>query len=193
LNVEKKKEQITQALERAGLVEVEIMDNAIVDEVDSRMLGFMPHIVHYIGHGGLIRTNGREEGCLVLDDRQRKYQLCYEEQCSALLAGETCRLVVLNACKTAASSRIRRSVGLAPRLVRDGIPAVVAMRYEIVDDAAITFSHRFYWALACGWAVDAAVAWARKGLFLEEESSTRSDRSWFKPVVFMHAGDGRVF
>jgi hypothetical protein len=129
----------------------------------------------------------------VLEDRQRKYELCYGEHYSALLAGGTYRLIVLNACKTAASSKVRRLVGLAPRLARDGTPAVVAICYQIVDDAANSILQGFYWALARAWAVDAAVARARKGLLLEEESGTRSHRFWFMPVVFMHTPDRKIY
>lgn len=68
----------------------------------------------------------------------------------------------------------------------------VAMRYSILDDAAITFSREFYRALASGMSVDVAVADIRKRLFLDEESTRR-------PIELVHAGyfmlapDGRLF
>jgi CHAT domain-containing protein len=169
------------------------MDNAVVHEVHDRMRLFQPHVVHFIGHGGLISINGKEQGCLVLEDYQRRYKLVEEDKFCELVDHKISRLVVLNACNTAASSNVRRLVGLAPRLVRAGIPAVVAMRYPILDDAAVTFSREFYRALASGLAVDAAVGDARKGLFLDEESQKKADRSWFIPVLFMRAPDGRLF
>jgi hypothetical protein len=196
LDVAREKDQIARALHdwtEAKLVAVEMMDNAIVHEVHDRMRRFQPHVVHFIGHGGLISTNGRERGCLVLEDEQRQWKLVEGEQFCELMDHHNTRLVVLNACKTAASSGVRGMAGMAPRLVQAGMPAVVAMRYPILDDAAITFSREFYRALASGLAVDAAVADARKGLFLDEESSKQTDRTWFMPVLFMNAPDGRLF
>ncbi len=92
-----------------------------------------------------------------------------------------------------AAGEVRGLTGMAPRLVQAGIPAVVAMRYPIFDDAAITFSREFYRALASGLAVDSAIADARKGLFLAEESKGRTYRAWFMPVLFMRASDGSLF
>jgi catechol 2,3-dioxygenase-like lactoylglutathione lyase family enzyme len=64
------------------------------------------------------------------------------------------------------------------------------MRYPIADAAAITFSREFYRALSTGFAVDAAAADARKGLFLERGED---DRAWLTPVAFMRTPDGRIF
>jgi hypothetical protein len=47
-------------------------------------------------------------------------------------------------------------------MVRRGIPAVIAMQFEISDDAAIEFAPALYGALAARRAVDTAVAEARK-------------------------------
>ena len=41
--------------------------------------------------------------------------------------------------------------------MREGIPAVVAMQYEITDTAALAFAAGFYEALARGKPVDQAV------------------------------------
>jgi len=45
--------------------------------------------------------------------------------------------VILNACQSSASSSTQPMVGLAPNLVRRGLPAVVAMQYSIYDDTAV--------------------------------------------------------
>jgi len=194
LDVAKEKDQIARALSdwiMAKDVTLEIMDNAVVPNVHDRMRHFQPHVVHFIGHSG--RIEGKDQGVLVLEDEHRKFKFMGEENFCELVEPRICRLVVLNACKTAESSAVRGMAGIAPRLVLAGIPAVVAMRYPILDDAAITFSREFYRALASGLAVDAAVADARKGLFLDEESTRRTNRSWFMPVVLMRAPDGRLF
>ena len=193
LDANQEKKHITVALHEwseAGSLKVEIMDHAIVSEIRQKLRRFKPQIVHFIGHGGFLENRGEESGCLVLEDEERRCKLIDELGFSEMVDVETTRLVVLDACETAASSSIRALSGLAPRLVQVGMSAVVAMRYPIKDEAAITFSREFYRALAARFAVDAAVADARGGLFLEWGAD---HRSWFTPVVFMRAPDGRLF
>jgi CHAT domain len=58
------------------------------------------------------------------------------------------RLVFLNSCEGAKGSESDAFSSTAATLVRRGIPAVVAMQYEITDKAAIEFSRDFYEAVA---------------------------------------------
>ena len=60
---------------------------------------------------------------------------------------DTVRLIFLNACKTAMSSRegeLDPFGGVATSLIEAGIPAVVAMQFPISDKAAINFSRTFF-------------------------------------------------
>jgi tetratricopeptide (TPR) repeat protein len=75
----------------------------------------------------------------------------------------------------------------AATLVRSGIPAVVAMQYEITDRAAIEFSRSFYEALADGLPVDAVVAEARTAIKMG------SALEWGTPVLYMRSEDGLIF
>jgi hypothetical protein len=79
---------------------------------------------------------------------------------------------------------------VAQSLVQGGLPAVVAMQFEITDRAAIVFAHEFYRAMADGYPVDAAITEARKVLLTE---SRGSGLEWGTPVLYMRAPDGRVF
>ena len=49
-------------------------------------------------------------------------------------------------------------------LARWGLPAVLAMQYEITDQAAVEFTRAFYEALSEQQPVDAALASARKAI-----------------------------
>ena len=51
--------------------------------------------------------------------------------------------------------------GVAPALMRAGIPGAVAMQYEVYDDSATAFARRFYQSLAAGLSLDEAVAAGR--------------------------------
>ena len=70
---------------------------------------------------------------------------------------ESLRVAVLNACEGARTSKQDPFAGSAQTLVQQGIPAVIAMQFEIADDVASTFAHEFYGALADGYPIDAAV------------------------------------
>ena len=76
----------------------------------------------------------------------------------------------------------------ARSLVQSGIPAVVAMQFEISDQAAITLAHEFYAALSDSYPVDAALAEARKAIFAQNNIL-----EWGTPVLYMRTGDGRIF
>ena len=62
------------------------------------------------------------------------------------------------------------------------------MQLEITDRAAITFACELYAALADGYAVDAALAEARKAIFADD-----NEVEWGTPVLFMRVPDGRIF
>jgi len=86
----------------------------------------------------------------------------------------TCRLVVLSACTTAATSdrALRPFGGLAQRLSAQGIPAVIAAPAPLPDPEAPVLASRLYARLVAGDAVDAALQHARSDLF------ARKDAAW---------------
>ena len=71
----------------------------------------------------------------------------------------------LSACRGAVSGVQDPYSGVAQRLVRGGVPAVIAMRSAISAAAAEALARSFYTALAAGAAVDEAMAEARKTLY----------------------------
>jgi CHAT domain-containing protein len=97
------------------------------------------------------------------------------------------RLVFLNSCEGARGSPRDAFSSTAATLVRSGIPAVVAMQYEITDRAAIEFSRSFYDAVADRLPIDAAVAEARTAVKMG------SALEWGTPVLYLRSGDGLIF
>ena len=77
------------------------------------------------------------------------------------------RLVVLNACEGSRVAPDDPFSGVAQALARQGIPAVVAMQFEISDPAALAFSQSFYQAIADGLPVDVATVEARRTMFAD--------------------------
>lgn len=177
---------VRQALQNKP-VQLEVLEHAVAAPLRQKLREFKPHIVHFIGHG----TFSSGQGWLLLEDDSHKARLVSDRQFREffLNADET-RLILLNACLGAAQSSAQALSGLAPQLVRRGLPAVVAMQASIPDPAAITFASEFYQWVADGWSVDAATAQGRRAIYLDFGSG---NPAWGMPVIFMRAPDGVLF
>lgn len=191
LNTETEKTHLLQALE--GLennVEVKFLDgNVTYDRIGDELLEKSYHCLHYIGHGdfqedkGYLLLNSEDDTCDFVDDQQ--FASLFQDY-------DAMKLVVLNACKGAQVSYSKPLVGMAPQLVKRGIPAVVAMQYAISDQAAILFAREFYRSLFKGkykGRVEAAMSHARNRLV----GKLPDDRDIGNPVLFMRAWDGVLF
>jgi CHAT domain-containing protein len=96
------------------------------------------HILHYDGHAGFDPV--KNQGFLVMCDEKNRRKDVYAETLATFLNNTSIRLVVLTACKTAEDASLKRYAGLAQQLmVRNNLPAVIAMQFDIIDDAAIAF------------------------------------------------------
>jgi hypothetical protein len=145
------------------------------------------HVFHFIGHGAFDETH--DDGVLYFEGPERRSQAVTGRALGELLHDHrSLRLAVLNACEGARSGREDPFAGTAQSLVRQGIPAVIAMQFEITDDAALTFAHSLYQAVGDGYPLDASMAEARKSI-----RNMPNDVEWATPVLHMRAGDGRVF
>ncbi|MGC8781769.1 MAG: CHAT domain-containing protein, partial [Anaerolineae bacterium] len=171
----------------AGLIEIEPQPPTTPADLRDALRRRAYHVIHFLGHGDIDPDTG--EGFLVMEDRDGNGRPVTGAALAALLGDHrSLRLVVLNACRAAAAAAGRPFTGVAGRLVQRTIPAVIAMRTAISDEAAAAFAHEFYAALADGYAVDAAVTEARKALLTEGQMN-----EWATPVLFLRAADGRIF
>jgi hypothetical protein len=115
------------------------------------------HVVHFIGHGRYRADWGA--GVLVMEDRAGRPQEVTGEELGGLLNEyDQTRMAVLNACEGARSDTNDPFAGVAQSLIQQGLTAVVAMQFEITDDAAVIFAREFYGATADGYPVEAALA-----------------------------------
>jgi hypothetical protein len=190
LDVAQERSKLEGALAEAtsrGAVEIRWLEQATLSALQRELRHADFHVFHYIGHGDYDTTVG--DGVLLLEDEQGKGRRVSGTQLGTMLADETTlRLAVLNACEGARTSTTDPFAGVASSLVQREIPAVVAMQFEITDRAAIVFAEEFYAAIADGYAVDAALAEARKAIF-----ANGNDTEWATPVLFMRVPDGRIF
>lgn len=143
------------------------------------------HVFHFIGHGGFDHDNG----VLVLEDEQNNSCRVSGQQLGTILYDcKSLRLVVLNSCEGAYADRGDAFSGTAQSLIQKQIPAVVAMQFEITDDAAKLFANDFYGALAEGYPLEAALAEARKIIYAGGNAF-----EWGTPVLYLRAVDGSLF
>jgi hypothetical protein len=147
------------------------------------------HILHYLGHGQFDRR--RRQAHLLLEDEDGNVERMQDERIAALLksVGSQLRLVFLAACESAKRTPGDSNpfVGLAPKLIQVGIPAVVAMQNTVSFATARQLTSDFYSYLLERGVVDRAMNQAR--LLLFESGGT----DWATPVLFMRLKDGRLF
>ncbi len=177
---------VRQALQDKN-VALDVLEHTVAAPLRQKLREFKPHVVHMIGHG-LFKN---ELGWLVIEDDDHKVRLIGERQFREFFLGaDETRLVLLNVCQGASQSSARVISGLAPQLVRRGLPAVVAMQAKVPDRAAVTFASEFYQWVADGWSVDVATAQGRRAIYLDYGSD---NTAWSAPVIFMRAPDGVLF
>jgi uncharacterized protein YraI len=190
LNVEHEWQKLRGAvadLESRGLIALERMEDATLAALQRRLRGGPYHMLHFIGHGVFDERAG--EGALIFEDEQGRGVAVRGTRLATILHDhDPLRLVILNSCDGARTAPADPFGGVAQCLLRQGIPAVIAMQFQVSDDAAIVFAHEFYGAIADGYPVDAALVESRKAMFAHGHSV-----EWGTPVLHLHAPDGVIF
>ncbi|HEX2301965.1 MAG TPA: CHAT domain-containing protein, partial [Pseudonocardiaceae bacterium] len=155
-------------LERAGLVQLGWADGHTPADLAEALGHGQWHGLHFFGSG----------------------QPDWSDEISGLLANHhTLRLVVLNCCAAGSGAVPEGFAGAAGALVRQGIPAVVAMHFEISPAALREFAHPLYYSVAKGVPVDIGVMRARRAIRLAKKDTLE----WGTPVLYLRAPDGRIF
>lgn len=181
------------AFTASGKVVIEELKDASPTTLVSKVRQNPPHIFHFIGHGALLPSGG---GALALDNGRNAHVLLDGDRMLRLFQGDDTKLIILSACQSGAtsdksekSSSSQAFMGLAPKLVWGGLPAVVAMQYDLPNQAARPFMQTLYEFLALGRPLDTAVTEARIGLDFHILESPY----WGIPVLFMRAPDGNIW
>ncbi len=189
LQVEQEWERLRSALaglEQRNLVQVERLTPATLAQLQVQLGQAESHILHFIGHGCFDPQTG--QGGLLFTGDLGAGDLVTADQLAMLLHDHTAlRLAFLNACEGAHSGTADAFAGVAQHLVRQQIPAVIAMQTRIGDSAAIALAYQFYAALAAGSPVDAALTAARKAIFKPD-----NDCEWATPALFSRAPDNQL-
>jgi CHAT domain/Effector-associated domain 7 len=163
--------------------------------IRERLEGERFHVLHLIAHGGYRRDdpNRPEQGYLLLEQDDNELAVPVTDNLLGDLVMDLpdLQLVVLAACHSADRSDADAFVGMAPRMIRSGVPAVVAMQELVSFDTAHRFAERFYHSLGYEslGRVDIAINHARHNLYFADPSA---EWDWSIPVLFMR-GDGQLF
>jgi CHAT domain-containing protein len=175
-----------EPLASQGLVEVDRLEDGTLAALPRALRLREYHVLHFIGHGGY--DEEAQDGALALEDAAGKTRLVTGRDLSMMIRHRSLRLVVLNACEGSRTAPDDPFSGVAQALARAGIPAVIAMQFEISDPAALAFSQSFYQAIADGLPVDVATVEARRSMFAGD-----NEIEWATPVLYLRSTDGRVF
>ena len=190
LDVEREWRLLNEAvgtLHPARRVVLERLEEPTLSALQRRLRRSDYHVFHFIGHGGYDQE--KDEGVLLLEDEDRKGDVVSSRHLGMLLHDHRpLRVAVLNACEGARSSLVDPFAGSAQTLVQQGLPAVIAMQFEIGDEVATTFAQELYGALSDGYPIDAAVTESRKAIF-----TSGHEVAWGTPVLYMRTPDGRIF
>jgi hypothetical protein len=153
-------------------------------------------ILHFAGHA---RTSPDQEVEIRLNSEDAELDDLWmeAETFTAFFNTTTVRLVVMNCCRAASVYRSTRPVsGLGPFLLRKGIPAVVAMRYEVTDTVSLQFADEFYRLLLTGSAavrgrVDLAVEGGRLAVYQNKTAATL--RGFVTPSLYIAPNCEQLF
>src|SRR6266487_972393 len=174
-------------LAQQGLVQLDRLEAGTLSALQRPLRLNEYHVLHFVGHGGW--DEEAQDGALALERVDGTSRLVTGRDLGLMIRGHrSLRLVVLNACEGARSAKDDPFGGVAQALVGQGIPAVIAMQFEISDPAALVFSQAFYQAIADGLPVDVATVEARRAMFAEG-----NDVEWATPVLYLRSPDGQVF
>jgi membrane-associated phospholipid phosphatase len=173
--------------EQKGLVAIDRVEGGSLAALQSRLRRTPFHVLHFVGHGLYDEASG--QGTVVFESAGGNGRPMRGQELGTLLGDYgSLRLIVLNACDAGRSGPGDPFAGVAQALVRQQIPAVVAMQNEISDDAAVTFSKEFYGSLADGASLDVALVESRRALY-----GDGYPLEWGTPVLYTLSADGQIF
>lgn len=195
LDLEGEERGLRSALASRREIALEVVAGATLAGLEKSLLDGA-QVFHFAGHGRFQAAPDERidtvagRGFLVFCEGDGRAREVPAETVVVNLRGREVRLAVLGACEGARRDRFNPWTGIAPALIRGGLPAAVAMQSTLYDRSAVAFSTRFYEALARGLTVDEAVSAGRVAIF---NASGPGERDWGVPVLYLRAESGVLF
>jgi MoxR-like ATPase len=180
-------------LKKAGMADYTILQSApdtpVTLETLKQELEEGYHILHILAHGSFIDKVGQY--CLIMESPDGKHSFEPATRFEPLARTKDLRLIVLAACQSGKYRAGHALQGLGPRLVKLGIPAVVAMQDDAPVEMVQLFTQHFYDDLARSGRVDKAMAATRSALY--DWARRKRNNDWGIPVLLMSTDDGYLF
>jgi len=173
--------------------EVEWLDPIAGPDISAKVLfdrlrrGKTPHIVHFIGHGG-VDMKGRPSLRLADDEDGEEVWITAEALARELSPHffEGLRLVILEACEGAKAGVFGSA---ADELAKAGADAVIAHLWPVKADTARTCSTEIYRSLTAAGSlgdIGTSIAAARRTLLTQSAEA-------FSPILFLRGSDSVLF
>ena len=166
-----------------------LQDIVTPDAVAAAMVATPFDVLHFMGHGDF---DGKVASLRFNDPGGGRLDVGHDELGRLLRNQLSLKLVVLNSCQGGAQSGTTAFLGMAPRLIEVGVPAVVAMQFQVTDAESLVFAQAFYRALFSGsgqGSVDAAMGQARSEL----DRRFPGSRAFGVPALFIRYHEGVLF
>ena len=167
-----------------GRVKLDQLDGRVtIQQIRERLVTTWPDVLHFVGHGN-------EDGLLLWADDAPALVSAATLR-TVLQQAESVKLIFINACLAGRVDSTRPFAGIAHQLLQSGLPAVIAMRYEILDRSAASFASGVYEALVSDQGrghIDAAVSIARNNLYINDPNQV----DYATPILWLNAEDGRI-
>jgi hypothetical protein len=188
LDLSKEQRDLEAAFDGQPEIQPVFLEDATLDEIQQAIAG--AEVFHFAGHGVFSRQMGDLPGTYTGTGKLALYDQAVDaEQLGINLRGNGVRLAVLGGCETGRRDGVNVWSGIAPALIKQQIPAVLANQLPIKDACAIAFSKQFYGALVGGLPIERAVAAGRIAAY----NADKDGRDWGVPVLYMRDADGQLF
>jgi tetratricopeptide (TPR) repeat protein/CHAT domain-containing protein len=186
LSAEREQEILLEAINDPagqGRISADFEDEAKL-EILARSLRDGYHILHFTGHGISPRDGG---GLLLEDAHGKKLPASIAEVMQAVKSGvDKLRLAVISGCQTARTLHTGAYSDLARELLRQHVPAVIAMQFSITDEGGLKLAEVLYKEIAKGVELERAVHAARRVLLEDERFFINNDAL----AIVLLAADG---
>ena len=148
------------------------------------------HIVHLLSHGAF----DGQTASLFLEKDDGDFERAIDTDIMTGIASLAAKpkLIYLSACDSAnqtgaQAKSARPMIGLAPKLVQAGVPAVIAMQTQVEIETARKLAASFYSKVLESGEVDRALSEARFEIYGPKSTE------WWIPVLFLRLKNGRLF
>lgn len=195
IDIERTRTALMAALSKEAAARSWYAGPATLIKLNERLRTAQPQILHLLCHGDQQDTGyGLRNDLLFTHQDGLVQRVSAFDLAPTLTLAPSLQLVVLQACYSGSIPLLEHSPGadryersalesIALSLVRQGIPAVIAMQGPVAQEAAGVFVQRLYEVLAEGGSLERAVAAGRIAM-----QATNAWIDWSLPVVYQGSG-----